>query len=259
MTSPVTIHGPWELGTNLTATGNRVDAASGGGTLTGAGTPTYVAVWSSPTNLGDSTIIDNGVDVTLTAGSLKTPDQAGTYGNGVDLRMTTGAGGSVGGAGGQLILSTGTAPAASYGAGDIQLRPAASYFGGSITGFGGDGTGTSGTPAGTVQFVGGNSIGTAGKGGAVQFTGGASLQGDGGDVIIASGAGSTLSGVGAGGNVTITAEIGATSANNGNLTLVVTKGGSTGGFLIINGLPTSASGLPSGALWLNANVLTRVP
>jgi hypothetical protein len=40
-------------------------------------------------------------------------------------------------------------------------------------------------------------------------------------------------------------------------TLTLTVGG--GGHLIINGLPTSSAGLTSGMLWLNSNVLTRVP
>jgi hypothetical protein len=34
---------------------------------------------------------------------------------------------------------------------------------------------------------------------------------------------------------------------------------SGGGHLIINGLPTSSAGLTSGMIWLNSNVLTRVP
>jgi hypothetical protein len=246
MTSPVTIHGPWELGSNLTATGNRVDASGGGGgTLTGVGTPGYVAIWSSPTNLASSSIYDSGADprgVILTLGTLSTPD--GTMANGVDLTLVSGAAGTAG-----------------YGGGDINLRPGAGTggaYGGSIIGQAGDGSYTAGAGGGGVAFIGGANLG-AGKGGAIQLNAGSSTEGDGGDVTIGSGPGSTNTGVGAGGAITITAANGKDGKNNGNITLAVTQGSTSGGFIIITGLPTSNSGVPSGGLWLNSNVLTRVP
>jgi hypothetical protein len=58
-------------------------------------------------------------------------------------------------------------------------------------------------------------------------------------------------------------ESGAASSGNkhGNIVLNTKTSGSTGtrGFLIIEDIPTSSAGLPSGAIWSNNNVLTRVP
>ena len=49
--------------------------------------------------------------------------------------------------------------------------------------------------------------------------------------------------------------------NGGNVVITLGTGHGTGhtGYLKISGLPTSSAGLPSGALWLNSNVLTIVP
>ncbi len=41
--------------------------------------------------------------------------------------------------------------------------------------------------------------------------------------------------------------------------VIIATGTATGGYLIINSIPTSAAGLPSGAVWSNAGVLTIVP
>lgn len=51
---------------------------------------------------------------------------------------------------------------------------------------------------------------------------------------------------------------GATSTG-GNLVLSPGEGTSANGYIIIQNLPTSSAGLPSGAVYWNSNVLTRVP
>ena len=98
-----------------------------------------------------------------------------------------------------------------------------------------------GTGGGAVSGGGGSNNG---DGGYFQALGGdAGVSGDGGYVFIRGG-----SGTGAG-------------KHGGNITLAPGSGVSSAavGHLIINNLPVSAAGLPSGAIWLNTNVLTRVP
>jgi len=79
MTAPVIIHGPWELGTNLTATGSRVDASGGGGGITGSGTTDTVAKFTGSTAIGDSVIVDTStlVTITLTGGTIISAAPAG--------------------------------------------------------------------------------------------------------------------------------------------------------------------------------------
>lgn len=58
-----------------------------------------------------------------------------------------------------------------------------------------------------------------------------------------------------------------TTGSNTNLTLnpdgsgdiVLQTDSASSGYLIMTGLPTSSAGLPTGAIWLNSNVLTIVP
>jgi hypothetical protein len=77
------------------------------------------------------------------------------------------------------------------------------------------------------------------------YTTAGSTSGNATDLILGTGAGATSSGNGDGGDITL--DPGA--------------GGGTGhrGYIIFNNLPTSAAGLPTGALWNNAGVLSIAP
>jgi hypothetical protein len=276
MTAPVTIHGPWTLGTNLTATGNVVDASGGGGgTLTGVGTPGYVAVWSSPTNLATSTIYDSGTQVTLTKGIVLTPNGTGTAGVGITLAAYVG-GGEYGG--GNLLLRAGPGLTNGYGGG-------VSVIAGYGTGAGNGGnaqlvggsSGVSGAP-GAAAVAGGNAAGGntnggpvgiiagagygSGSGGTTTIGGGvAGLTGVGGTVILVSGNGGVTSGNA--GPITINSGSASASSggNGGNIDITLGTGDGAGhrGRLNVTGLPTSNAGLASGDVWLNSNVLTIVP
>ena len=70
MTAPITIHGPWTLGTNLTATGNVVDA-SGGGSVPGASD----LIGSDGTSFTGVTV---GSGLNLTTGTLTATGGGGT-------------------------------------------------------------------------------------------------------------------------------------------------------------------------------------
>lgn len=65
---------------------------------------------------------------------------------------------------------------------------------------------------------------------------------------------------GSGGNVTITSGQRSGSGSDGNIVLDA-DAGTVGnqGYIILNHIPTSSAGLPSGAIWSNAGVLTIVP
>lgn len=66
----------------------------------------------------------------------------------------------------------------------------------------------------------------------------------------------SISGNGNGGSILIQSgqKRAAGSGADGNITINTLTG-----YLIISNIPTSAAGLPSGAIWVNGNVLTRVP
>lgn len=64
----------------------------------------------------------------------------------------------------------------------------------------------------------------------------------------------SLSGNGNGGNVIITCGLPTGSGTPGSIYIDTASG-----YLIIPTIPTSSAGLPSGAIWSNSNVLTRVP
>lgn len=89
-------------------------------------------------------------------------------------------------------------------------------------------------------------------------------NGNGGDdMAIVAGNGSTVLGhtSSPGGSISITSGNGGNDSNGGNLTLKAGTGTGTGvaGNIIILNLPTSAAGLPTGALWNNSGVLNIAP
>ncbi len=71
------------------------------------------------------------------------------------------------------------------------------------------------------------------------------------------------SGNNTGGDVNIQAGQGrGASGKDGNITLVLNPGSGTStprGYFILSGIPTSSAGLPSGAVWSNAGILSIVP
>lgn len=73
-----------------------------------------------------------------------------------------------------------------------------------------------------------------------------------------------ISNTGASNNVALSGNSGSSiileidSATSGDI-MLTTGGAASGSYLILSGLPTSSAGLPSGAVWSNAGVLTVVP
>jgi hypothetical protein len=74
---------------------------------------------------------------------------------------------------------------------------------------------------------------------------------------------SATANIAAGDNIVIQAGngAGASNGNGGNVTITpgTLSGTGTRGYFIISNIPTSSAGLPSGAVWSNAGVLTIVP
>jgi hypothetical protein len=235
--------------------------------------------------------------VVLTLGTLTTPDNPGTYGTGVSLAIQPGASGSLGGYGGGVSITGGSGVGTPGYGGAVLISggtPSATGIGGAVTITGGpdsndagsggpgaaalvggsagfldgggaqgtvgggsghgDGPGGAGVVAGGLgqgsgqaggAFVTGGFNSSTGKGGNARISGGQSAAGDAGDVIIETFA----AGAGNNGDISLSSQ--------GDITIVVLNPGSQN--LIINGLPTSAAGLTTGMIWLDSNVLTRVP
>jgi hypothetical protein len=70
-------------GTNITISGGTISASGGGGSITGSGTANYLPKWTGSTALGNSAIIDNGVNMVSTASRVLVINQdwgaGGTY------------------------------------------------------------------------------------------------------------------------------------------------------------------------------------
>ena len=83
------------------------------------------------------------------------------------------------------------------------------------------------------------------------------------DFTVIAGNGSTTVGhdTSPGGTISITSGTGGNDSNGGNITFTIGQGTGTGvaGNVIFTNLPTSAAGLPTGALWNNAGVLNIAP
>lgn len=137
------------------------------------------------------------------------------------------------------------------------------YLRGGVTNYGGHKKG------GRIYLYGQN--GTTYKGGNTYLYAGQGYEtGNGGDVIISSGDGGTGGGnagrvylygayaqQGTGGNIEIKGGHGQ-GLTRGNVVITLAAQGHQGNLLLV-GLPTSSSGLTSGMIWANSNVLTIVP
>lgn len=231
---------------------------------------------------GDQTLLNlvAGTNVTLTdngSGNVTIDASGGGTPGGSDTQIQFNDNGNFGGSANftydessftKVILNSGSGEAGIYGYTGAFPLDVLNIAGGTRTGSG-DG--------GIVSIAGGNTD-TVGNGGevALQAGGGGVTSGNGGPIEILAGGATTL---GHGGRIDLTAGDGegtsknggpitisggsafGTSGNGGNINLRLHTGGSGGhaGRLNISGLPTSASGLASGDIWLNSNVLTIVP
>jgi hypothetical protein len=84
----------------------------------------------------------------------------------------------------------------------------------------------------------------------------------GANLSLQGGPGYTTSGNNAGGDVEIFGGTPRATAKNGNVIIDcsrTTGGGALTGYLILQHIPTSSAGLPSGAVWSNLGVLSIVP
>lgn len=83
--------------------------------------------------------------------------------------------------------------------------------------------------------------------------GGDTTTTNGGDVHVTGGNASNITGNGNGGSIIVESGNGNGTGIDGNITI-----NAQSGFIILQGLPTSATGLPSGAIWNNSGVLNIV-
>ncbi len=196
------------LGTGLSMTGTVLSSSGGGGGVTGSGTATHLAVWTSGSALGDSVIVEISNGVVIHA-----PDSASVVG-------------------GEIVVASGSAPGSSAGLVKLFAGDAISgsgHSGGSVTVTGGSGDPTGSGDGGSFQWTAGQG-GDVGSGGYVTLTSGdgGSTSGDGGAFDMRSG---NAVGTGSGGSYTM-------SAGNGGAT-----SGDGGGFSMFSGSgPTNGNG-----------------
>lgn len=192
-------------------------------------------------------------------------------GDGDYIHIIGGDGGTVSGNGSLIAIDTGSAVGGGEG-GTFSVNAGAGVGannGGGVTLQAGTG-GAAGD--GGIAVLQAGPGGINGAGGSASIRGGSAIyEGSGGQVLAISGSGS---GDHPGGRLYLSSGDGGNgvnpdenSGNGGNVELNVGRAGvpdgagvaGVNGNLIITGLPTSAAGLPSGAIWLNSNVLTIVP